>query len=261
MKNSNKTLKGKESESETSKGGVRETISTVLWALGIAFVLRTFIFQPFHIPSGSMVPGLVKGDYIITSKYTVGYGKHAATPFPFPVKKGRLFERELKRGDVIVFRPEGDRKNFIKRVVGLPGDQVQMKQGLLYLNGERVPIEKAGQYDYANSFGNTENADLLIETLPSGRTQSVLDAQKNSPLDKTEVRTVPAGYYFMMGDNRDHSYDSRVTVAKGGAGIVPKENIIGRAEIVLLSVDEDFVLFKPWTWLNIRKDRWFKDIK
>lgn len=255
------TETAKVDEDETPRGGVRETISTVLWALGIAFVLRTFIFQPFHIPSGSMVPGLVKGDYIITSKFTVGFGKHAATPFPFPVSKGRLFERELKRGDVIVFRPEGDTKNFIKRVVGLPGDQVQMKQGFLFLNGERVPVEKSGTYDYTNAFGNLEEADLLIEILPSGRRQTVLDAQKNSPLDRTEIRTVPAGYYFMMGDNRDHSYDSRVSVAKGGAGIVPKENIIGRAEIVLLSVDEDFVLLKPWTWLNLRKDRWFKDIK
>ena len=251
-----------EVEEEEKKGGFGETISTVLWALGIAFILRTFIFQPFHIPSGSMVPGLMQGDYIITSKYSVGYGQHAATPFPFPVKKGRWFERELKRGDVIVFRPEGDNKNFIKRVVGLPGDQLQMKQGRLYLNGEHVPVEKIGNFDYENNFGNIENADLLVESLPNGRSYEILDAQKNAPLlDRTEVRTVPAGYYFMMGDNRDHSYDSRVSVAKGGAGIVPKENIIGRAEIILLSVNEDFVLVKPWTWLNIRKDRWFKDIK
>ena len=125
------TKSDKEVKVDKPKGGIGETVSTVLWALGIAFVLRTFIFQPFHIPSGSMAPGLVQGDYIITSKFTVGFGKHAATPFPFPVKNGRLFERELKRGDVIVFRPEGDTKNFIKRVVGLPGDQIQMKQGLL----------------------------------------------------------------------------------------------------------------------------------
>jgi len=261
MKPSNKAMKDTADENETEEKKKEGFLSTILWALAIAFVLRTFLFQPFHIPSGSMAPGLVKGDYIITSKLTVGFGKHSATPFPFPVKNGRLFERELKRGDVIVFRPEGDNKNFIKRVIGLPGDQVQMKQGLLYLNGKRLAVERAGEYDYLNSFGNVEKADVLIETLPSGKTQTVLDAQKNSPLDRTEVRTVPAGYYFMMGDNRDHSYDSRVTVAKGGAGIVPKENIIGRAEIVLLSVNEDFVLFKPWTWLNIRKDRWFKDIK
>jgi len=261
MKKSLKVSKDGDAKSETSEKKKDSLLSTLLWALGIALVLRTFIFQPFHIPSGSMAPGLVKGDYIITSKLSVGFGKHSATPFPFPVKNGRLFERDLKRGDVIVFRPEGDNKNFIKRVIGLPGDQVQMKQGLLYLNGERVPVERAGEYDYANSFGNIDKADVLIETLPSGKTQKVLDTQKNSPLDRTEVRTVPAGYYFMMGDNRDHSYDSRVTVAKGGAGIVPKENIIGRAEIVMLSVNDDFVLFKPWTWLNIRGDRWFKDIK
>lgn len=246
---------------EKAKGGLGELFSTVLWALGIAFVLRTFIFQPFHIPSGSMVPGLVKGDYIITSKYSVGYGKHAATPFPFPVKDGRLFERELKRGDVIVFRPEGDTKNFIKRVVGLPGDQIQMKDGRLYLNSQPILVEKNGTLDYTNGFGNTEKADLIVETFPSGRSYEVLDAQQNSRLDRTDVRTVPAGYYFMMGDNRDHSYDSRVSVAEGGAGIVPKENIIGRAEIILLSVDDDFVLLKPWTWFNMRKDRWFKDIK
>jgi len=175
------------------KGGIGETISTVLWALGIAFVLRTFIFQPFHIPSGSMVPGLVKGDYIITSKYSVGYGKHAATPLPFPKKKGRLFERELKRGDVIVFRPEGDNKNFIKRVVGLPGDQIQMKDGLLYINGTQVPVEKTGTLDYKNNSGKTEQADVLVETFPDGRTHEILDAQQNAPfLDRTELRTVPA---------------------------------------------------------------------
>lgn len=251
----------KEAEDENAKGGLGELFSTVLWALGIAFVLRTFIFQPFHIPSGSMVPGLVKGDYIITSKYSVGYGKHAATPFPFPVKNGRLFERELKRGDVVVFRPEGDNKNFIKRVVGLPGDQIQMKDGRLYLNGEQVPVESAGKFDYPNQYGNIEKADLIVETFPDGRSHEVLDAQQNSRLDRTELRTVPAGYYFMMGDNRDHSLDSRVTVAEGGAGIVPMENIIGRAEIILLSVDDDFVLLKPWTWFNMRKDRWFKAIK
>jgi len=252
-------------EDEKKKGGIRETLVTVLWALGIAFVLRTFIFQPFHIPTGSMVPGLLPGDYIITSKYSVGYGKYSATPFPFPKKKGRFFERELKRGDVIVFRPEGGNKTFIKRLVGLPGDQIQMKDGRLYLNGTQVPVESIGTYDYKNNLGRMEKTKLLVETFPEGSSHEILDARKNEPLlDRTDVRVVPPGYYFMMGDNRDHSYDSRVPVSdegEGGAGIVPKENIIGRAEIILLSVDEDFVLFKPWTWLNMRKDRWFKDIK
>ena len=246
---------------KADKGGLRELFSTVLWALGIAFVLRTFIFQPFHIPTGSMVPGLVPGDYIITSKYSVGYGKYAATPFPFPVSNGRLFEREPKRGDVIVFKPEGNKITFIKRVVGLPGDQIQMKDGRLYLNGEQVPVETTGKYDYTNRHKKTENADLIVETFPDGGTHNVLDAHRNNSLDQTKLQTVPSGYYFMMGDNRDYSLDSRVSSDKGGAGMVPKENIIGRAEIILLSVNEDFVLFKPWTWFNMRKDRWFKDIK
>lgn len=255
----------KETENEDEKkAGVRDTVSTVLWALGIAFILRTFIFQPFHIPTGSMVPGLLPGDYIITSKYSVGYGKHAATPFPFPVSKGRLFEREPKRGDVIVFRPEGGNKTFIKRVVGLPGDQVQMKEGRLYLNGQRLAVEKIGTYDYKDRDGLVERTDLLVETFSDGESQEILDAKDYPLLDRTEVRVVPAGYYFMMGDNRDHSFDSRVAVSSngdGGAGIVPKENIIGRAEIILLSVNDDFALVKPWTWFNMRKDRWFKDIK
>ena len=126
-------------EDEKKKGGIRETLVTVLWALGIAFVLRTFIFQPFHIPTGSMVPGLLPGDYIITSKYSVGYGKYSATPFPFPKKKGRFFERELKRGDVIVFRPEGGNKTFIKRLVGLPGCLLYTSPSPRDQRGSRMP--------------------------------------------------------------------------------------------------------------------------
>ncbi len=249
---------------EEKKDEFRELLSTVLWALAIAFVLRTFLFQPFHIPSGSMLPGLMKGDYIITSKYSVGYGRHAATPLPFPVKKGRLFEQEPKRGDVLVFRPEGGRNTFIKRLIGLPGDQIQMRTGQLYINGEKLPLEKVGLESFVNQFGNDEAADLFRETFPEGHQHLIYDSQKNSPSDITQIFTVPAGHYFMMGDNRDNSGDSRVPVnadGSGGAGYVPLENIIGRAEIVLLSVDEDFVIYKPWTWLNMRSDRWFKAIE
>ena len=126
------------------KSELGETLSTVIWAVGIALVLRTFLFQPFHIPSGSMLPGLIKGDYIITSKFSVGYGRHAATPLPFPRKEGRLFERELERGDVLVFRPEGETKNFIKRLVGLPGDRLQMQDGRLLLNETAVETKLIG---------------------------------------------------------------------------------------------------------------------
>lgn len=240
---------------------ILETISTVIWALGIAIVLRTFLFQPFHIPSGSMLPGLMKGDYIITTKYSLGYGKYAAAPLPFPIKKGRLFERQPERGDVIVFRPEGDDKNFIKRLVGFPGDQIQMKSGQLYINGERVSSEIVAEETYVNQYGNDAIAEAWRETFGNGNSHVIYDAQKNSPLDNTEVRTVPAGYYFLMGDNRDNSFDSRVPVIKGGAGFVPTENLMGKAEFILLSADNDFVLVKPWTWANMRSDRFFKAIK
>ena len=250
-------------EDEKKSGGIRELLSTVLWALAIAFVLRTFIFQPFHIPSGSMIPGLVEGDYIITSKYSVGYGRHAATPLPFPVKEGRLFEREPERGDVLVFRPKGGKNTFIKRLVGLPGDQVQMINGLLHINGERVPVERVGVKNFTSA-GRDYTADVFVETFDNGHTHRIYDTQKNSPSDTTRIFTVPSGHYFMMGDNRDNSSDSRVEVSAnglGGAGFVPAENIIGRAEIVLLSANDDFVIYKPWTWWNMRGDRWFKKIK
>jgi len=251
----------KKDKRKKPSSGWGETISTVLWAVGIAFVLRTFLFQPFHIPSGSMQPGLDKGDYIITSKYSIGYGKFAATPLPFPVKSGRLFERQPERGDVIVFRPEGETKNFIKRLVGLPGDEMQMIAGQLHINGDRIPSEMVGDDIRLDRYGNEDETELWTETFANGNAHSIYDDLKNSPTDNTSVYTVPAGHYFMMGDNRDHSSDSRVSVRNGGAGYVPLENLMGKAEFILLSVNNDFALFKPWTWLNFRSDRFFKRVK
>lgn len=237
-----------------------ETLSTVVWAVGIAVILRTFIFQPFHIPSGSMLPGLMKGDYIITSKYSLGYGKYAATPLPFPRKNGRLFERMPERGDVIVFRPEGDNKNFIKRLVGLPGDQIQMKDGVLFINNQSVKMDFIGNETMRLSGERSLPAERWRETFSSGSEHFIYDAHKNHRRDNTGPRTVPPGFYFMMGDNRDYSSDSRVPVRSGGAGFVPAENLMGKAEIVLLSVNDDFSLFKPWTWGNMRGSRFFKSI-
>ena len=237
-----------------------ETVSTLLWALGIAFALRTFLFQPFHIPSGSMLPGLMKGDYIITTKYSLGYGRHAATPLPFPVKKGRLFEREPARGDVIVFRPEGHTKNFIKRLVGQPGDQIQMKEGRLHINGKPIQIQKVGQESYIDQSGRKVLAEAWSEAF-GDKPHIIYDTQKNGRADNTNIYTVPAGHYFMMGDNRDRSGDSRMSISNGGAGYIPTENLIGKAKFILLSVDDDFALFKPWTWANMRSSRFFKAIK
>jgi signal peptidase I len=244
-----------------SSGGIGEFISTIIWAVGIAFVLRTFLFQPFNIPSNSMQPGLTKGDYIITSKYSLGYGRHAAEPIPFPVKQGRLFERAPKRGDVIVFRPEGKKINLIKRLVGLPGDQLQMVNGRLMLNGDAVETVEAGSEKRLDKFGTYQDTSVQRETLPGNETIAIYDAMKNSPADNTSVFTVPAGHYFFLGDNRDNSLDSRYSVTQGGAGYVPAEALMGKAEFVLLSVTDDFSLRKPWTWAKMRGDRFFKGIE
>ena len=265
-------LKRRESEAvvtddaeDEDKGGIGEVFSTVFWALGIAFVLRTFIFQPFTIPSASMYPGLMEGDYVITSKYSVGYGKFAAAPFPFFDVDGRLFGRGPDRGDVVVFRPEGAPQNYIKRVIGLPGDQVQMIDGILHINGTAAPTEFVREEDYryiANGeYRQTYTATLQRETLPEGDSHFIYDVRKNNSSDNTGVFTVAPGEYFMLGDNRDFSGDSRVRVSNMGAGLVPAENIIGRAEFILLSVDEDFALFKPWTWGNMRGSRFFKRVE
>ena len=261
-KEKSKKLETSEKEDGNKAGNpFLELVSTVAWALGIALVLRTFLFQPFHIPSGSMLPGLMKGDYVITTKYSLGYGKYAATPLPFPVNDGRLFEREPERGDVIVFRPEGERKNFIKRLVGLPGDQIQMQKGRLFLNGAAVSSKIVGEETFINGFGNEALAEAWQESFSDEESHIVYDALKNGGADNTSTYTVPSGHYFMMGDNRDYSGDSRISVAQGGAGYVPSSNLMGKAEIILLSVDEDFVLFKPWTWFNMRGSRFFKAIK
>lgn len=230
-------------------------------ALAIAIVLRTLLFQPFHIPSGSMEPNLIKGDYIITTKYSVGYGRYAASPLPFPAAKKRLLERELKRGDVLVFKPHGNSKTFIKRLAGLPGDQMQMKEGVLHINGTPVSLSKSGLDSLIDRAGLADVSEVWQETFAGGKPHLIYDKVKHSRLDDTSIYTVPAGYYFMLGDNRDNSLDSRVAVTSGGAGYIPAVNIIGRAEFVLLSVTEDFSVLKPWTWGHMRSDRFFKSLR
>jgi signal peptidase I len=246
----------------TFLGLIIEIFKTVVFAVLIAFVLRTFLFQPFHIPSGSMEPTLVQGDYIITTKYSLGYGKYAATPLVLPIDHGRIFERSPKRGDIIVFKPVGNKNHYIKRLIGLPGDSVQMIDGRLHLNGVEQHVMKFADDTQASKAGNLIRTTKYKETLSgSKRAHIVFDKQIGSEADNTPIFDVPEGHYFFLGDNRDHSADSRVPTELGGVGFVPASNLVGRAEFILLSVNEEFKLTQPWTWGNIRGERLFKGLR
>ena len=242
---------------------VRETAMTVAIALLVALVLRTILFQPFTIPSRSMEPNLLIGDYIITSKFTYGYSG-ASVPLNPALTKGRILGGEPKRGDVIVFKTPAERnKDLIKRLVGLPGDRIQVQGGVLVVNG--TPLKRV-----ADGVGKPEACGpyavkaptRYVETNLEGRAYDTYDCDPNGPLDNTPVFLVPDGHYFFMGDNRDNSLDSRVDPMSNGVGYVPAKNLVGKAQIVLLSWDEDASIFKPWSWFSdARPGRFFKGLE
>ncbi len=229
----------------------------MLWAIAIAFVFRTLVFQPFHIPSGSMKPTLEVGDYLIVSKYSYGYSKHSANPFTINSIEGRKFYTAPERGDIIVFRiPELPffRQIWIKRIIGLPGDRVQVREGVVFINNEPVKLADDGEYHDPQ---NGAKLRRYIEELPNNRTHIVLDnenkrADEIIDADNTEVYKIPEDHYFVMGDNRDDSNDSRFPMP----GFIPVENIIGRAEIILFS-SEGFFL-NPLNW---RLERFFTSLR
>lgn len=256
-----------------SESGIVETIKTVIWALVIAGAFRTLFFQPFWIPSGSMKDTLLIGDFLFVNKMAYGYSRYSC-PFSACPISGRLFGDEPERGDVVVFRHPVNGTDFIKRLVGLPGDTVQMREGVLYLNGEMVPQTPAGTfeeiYEKQGPLGQLprcENGPVgeggictssrATETLPGGRQHNVLNIDENGFADNTDVFTVPAGHYFFLGDNRDNSQDSRFGQAVGGVGFVPAENLIGRADRIIFSSAGRSMLFF-WTW---RADRFFKAVE
>jgi signal peptidase I len=236
-----------------------ETIKTVVYALLIALVIRTFLFQPFFIPSGSMEATLLVGDYLFVEKFAYGYSR-SSFPWRFPPFSGRVFGSAPTRGDVVVFKMPNAKsprylEDYIKRVVGMPGDRVQMIQGVLYINDKPVPKVPVAPYVEQTPFGFTQNVPQFRETLPGGKSYLVLD-RGVTLYDDTPVYVVPAGHYFMMGDNRDDSDDSR-----GEVGYVPAENLVGRAELRFFSIDETAVWYEPWTWPGaIRFSRMFQII-
>lgn len=208
-------------------------------SIALALTIRIFLFQPFSIPSAAMMPTLLVGDYMFVSKYAYGY-THFSVPFSPPLVTGRIFPVEPHRGDVVVFRlPRDTTTDYVKRMVGLPGDRIQMVHGQIILNETPVKHEQVEDYVGENPCGGGENSRVrqFRETLPNGVSYNTLDCYDNGFLDNTEVYTVPEGHYFMMGDNRDNSADSRIPAEHLGVGYVPFENLIGRVEIIFLSID------------------------
>ena len=249
-------LDGDDAPEKTALQETVEIVKTVVYALLIALVLRIFLFQPFTIPSASMKPNLQVGDYVVTTKFTYGYSKHSI-PFAPPLFKGRILAGQPKPGDIIVFNVPYSHKDLIKRLVGLPGDRVRVQDGVVFVNGK--PLQRV--YEGQGAVGACPNPEAIPriyrETNAIGRSYVTYDCGVG-PLDTTEEVLVPEGHYFMMGDNRDNSLDSRVIAEAGGAGLVPAENLVGKAQIILLSWDEEASLFKPWTWfLNARYGRFF----
>jgi signal peptidase I len=227
------------------RGGVLDTIIVIVEALLIAVVIRTFLFQPFNIPSGSMKANLLVGDYLFVTKYAYGYSRHSF-PFSLAPFDGRIWSAPPERGDVVVFKlPADGETDYIKRVIGMPGDRIQMIGGVVHINGQPVRRERVADYRMPDAFGRMTNVRQFRETLPNGRSYLTLKLVENGYLDNTEVFVVPVGNYFMMGDNRDNSTDSRVLSA---VGYVPFENLVGRAAVIFFSVEEGERAWAFWRW-------------
>jgi len=242
---------------DSSTGGdVFDTIKTIVYAIVIAMLVRTFAYEPFNIPSGSMKPTLLVGDYLFVSKTSYGYSRYSL-PFSLPLIPGRILYDIPKRGDVFVFKkPPENKTDYIKRLIGLPGDTVQMIKGILHINGKAVSRRRIEDFVERDSYGNTRRIPQFIETLPNGVEHPILEADGDTSFyDNTKVFTVPEGHFFAMGDNRDNSSDSRVFK------FVPKENLVGRAEFLFFSID-DAKPWEIWKWFDrLRPERIFEGVE
>ncbi|ADH88940.1 signal peptidase I [Ancylobacter novellus DSM 506] len=246
-------------EPKKKEGGLGETVKVIIQAFLIAILIRTFLFQPFNIPSGSMKETLLVGDYLFVSKFSYGYSRFSL-PFAPPLFDGRILGSTPNRGDVVVFKlPRDESTDYIKRVIGLPGDEIQMIDGVLHINGQAVKREDAGYWMDDEGGGRVERVKRWTETLPNGVSYYTLDLVDNGFYDNTPVYKVPADHYFMMGDNRDNSTDSRVL---SQVGYVPYENLIGRAQVIFFSVKEGDAAWQFWKWpWTVRWDRLFSFVR
>ena len=271
------TMTTNSTSSSSTMSAFWENVRTIVYALMLAMAIRFTIAQPFRIPSSSMVPTLEVGDYIVVTKWSFGYGRYSFAPLEGLLPHGRLFGHAPERGQVVVFRPGPvPDRDFIKRVIGLPGDRIQMRNGRLFINGVLVPRQSVGIVNHVNEDGYTEPVPAYIETLPGGVQHMIFEIYGDEgPLDNTGVYTVPPDHYFMMGDNRDNSSDSRVEFgAPGGTAVaatddcagydgcyVPFDNLVGPAQFVITSFNSSTSIFRPWTLITgFRTERFLKPV-
>jgi len=233
-------------------GGLLESAKTIVYAGLIAVAIRTVLFEPFNIPSGSMIPTLLVGDYLFVSKYSYGYSRFSL-PFSPPLFPGRVFARLPDRGDVAVFKlPRDTSTDYIKRIIGLPGDRIQVREGQLYINGQEVSRQPAGDC-VADESGIRMVQRRYLETLPNGVKHYICKATDEGEANNTQEFLVPTDRIFAMGDNRDNSLDSRFM---NGVGYVPLENLVGRAEFLFFSINAEQPWWAFWAWpVEVRWDR------
>ena len=252
-------------EKKKSQGGLVENIKTIIYAGLIALGIRTLAYEPFNIPSESMLPTLKIGDYLFVSKWTYGYSHHSLPLSGYlpRLMHGRIFERQVERGDVVVFKlPRDNSTDYIKRIVGLPGDRLKVIHGVLHINDQPVKRERVQDYSDYDARGNFRKVMQFKETLPNGVSFMTLDIERNGPHDNTGEYVVPPGHYFAMGDNRDNSVDSRVPPASQGVGYVPAENIVGRADLMFFSTNGAAAWWEVWKWpFAVRWERLFTIIR
>ena len=245
------------SMTKSKKNNVLSNLKSIIIAILIALLIRSFIFEPFNIPSGSMKPNLLVGDFIFVSKYSYGFSKHSL-PFSIPLIPGKIFSNTPERGDIVVFKtPENNRTDYIKRVIGLPGDKIQIKNGIIFINGSEILRKKLNDFIDTDKQSSNKRVRMYNEYF-FNKEVNILDITDNGIADNTQLFNVPENHFFVMGDNRDNSQDSRFI---NTVGFIPYENLVGKAQFIFFSL-ENARFLQIWKWPNsIRYERIFQKIQ